>query len=70
MRRTVALIAFIALAACGSEPGPGGATTGEAKALDDAAAMIEAKRLPDSALRPSAAQSSAPQPAASGAPAQ
>lgn len=42
------------LAACGREPAPsgaGGITAGEAKALDEAAEMIEAKRLPDEALR-------------------
>ncbi len=43
------LLATGALAACGAsdnEPGPGGVTVGEARALDEAAAMIEAKRLP------------------------
>lgn len=56
----LALIAPITLSACGSDPGPGGATSGEAKALDDAAEMLEEKRLPDSALRPSAAQPAVP----------
>lgn len=40
---------FLALAACGpgaNEPGPGGVTVGEAKALDDAAAMLDARRSP------------------------
>lgn len=35
---------ILLLAACGdsrSAPGPGGVTVGEAKALDDAAAMLE-----------------------------
>ena len=54
MRRTSVLFVLRALTACGSEPGPGGTTSGEAKALDDAAEMIEEKRLPDSALRPPA----------------
>ena len=39
----------LALAACGqgeNEPGPGGVTVGEAKALDDAAAMLDARRSP------------------------
>ncbi len=43
------LLATGALTACGAsdnEPGPGGVTVGEARALDEAAAMIEAKRLP------------------------
>ncbi len=37
------------LAACGpgeNEPGPGGVTVGEARALDDAAAMLDARRSP------------------------
>ena len=37
------------LATCGpgeNEPGPGGVTVGEAKALDDAAAMLDARRSP------------------------
>lgn len=37
------------LAACGpgeNEPGPGGVTVGEAKALDEAAAMLDAHRSP------------------------
>jgi hypothetical protein len=65
MRRTAILLALAALTACGSEPGPGGTTSGEAKALDDAAEMLEDQRLPDSALRPPAEQATA-----AGAPAQ
>ena len=37
------------LASCGpgeNDPGPGGVTVGEAKALDDAAAMLDARRSP------------------------
>ena len=37
------------LATCGpgeNDPGPGGVTVGEAKALDDAAAMLDARRSP------------------------
>jgi len=40
------------LAACGSgddDPGPGGVTVGEAKALDEAAEMLDAQRLPQNA---------------------
>lgn len=40
-------IAFAVLAACGpseSDPGPGGVTVGEAKALDEAAEMLEQRR--------------------------
>ncbi len=44
---------LIVLASCGpadNDPGPGGVTVGEARALDEAAAMIDQRRLPDSAL--------------------
>lgn len=44
MIRTPALAALLLLSACSrtdNEPGPGGVTVGEAKALDDAAAMLE-----------------------------
>lgn len=40
---------FLTLSACGpgeNEPGPGGVTVGEAKALDEAAAMLDAQRSP------------------------
>ena len=69
MRRTCIVLALCALTACGSEPGPGGVTAGEAKALDDAAEMLEAQRLPENALRPPAAQSPAAQPASPASPA-
>ena len=49
------LSALLALAACGpsgNAPGPGGVTVDEAKALDDAAAMIETRRLPADAIAP------------------
>lgn len=46
----IALIAIaLLLAACGqsdNDPGPGGVTVGEARALDEAAQMIEKRRLP------------------------
>lgn len=41
------------LSACGpgeNDPGPGGVTVGEAKALDEAAAMLEQEKLPPGAL--------------------
>lgn len=49
MRTTALLLpfAFLALAACGpadSDPGPGGVTVSEAKALDEAAAMLDERR--------------------------
>jgi hypothetical protein len=62
MPRTLALAAILLLAACGkadNEPGPGGVTMGEARALDEAAEMVEGQRLP-----PELAQPAAPAPAA------
>lgn len=41
------------LAACGENetaPGPGGVTVGEARALDEAAEMLDQQRLPDAVL--------------------
>jgi len=52
MRRPV-LAALLLLAACGqrdSDPGPGGVSVGEARALDEAAAMLEQQRLPPAAI--------------------
>ncbi len=70
MRKTC-LLALLAstlmLAACGKSdnaPGPGGVTVGEARALDEAAEMIEKRQLPKEALHPPAsAPASAPAPA-------
>jgi hypothetical protein len=53
MKRTALLVCALLLAGCGerdTDPGPGGVTVGEARALDEAAEMIEARRLPDEAL--------------------
>lgn len=44
-----------ALAACSpadNEPGPGGVTVGEARALDEAAEMLEQQRLPAEVTQP------------------
>ena len=49
------LLALAGLAACGpadNEPGPGGVTVGEARALDEAAEMLEEQRLPPEAFEP------------------
>ena len=50
MNSNLALAALsLTLASCGpgaNDPGPGGVTVGEAKALDDAAAMLDARRSP------------------------
>lgn len=64
--RLAAVAGALALAACGqgdSTSGPGGVTAGEARALDEAAEMIEQRRLPAEALRASET------PAVSGGPA-
>lgn len=57
-----AALALLALAGCGSpndnDPGPGGVTVGEAKALDDAAAMLEERDR----LDPAAESDQAPAP--------
>lgn len=60
--RRLALAPLVLLAACGpadTDPGPGGVTVGEAKALDEAAEMLEQRRLPPGAL-PSPATTSSP----------
>ena len=52
-RTSLALLACASLTACepsGTDPGPGGVTVDEARALDEAAAMLEERRLPDEAL--------------------
>ncbi|WP_419181659.1 hypothetical protein [Novosphingobium mangrovi (ex Huang et al. 2023)] len=63
------LLGLLALGACGkadTDPGPGGVTVGEARALDEAAAMLDERRPPAEALAPS--QALEPSADASGAP--
>lgn len=62
-----ALALPLALAACGDEgaSAPGGVSPGEAKALEDAASMLDERQLPPEALPTDAATAPAPQ--ASGA---
>ena len=62
MRKAIlASMALLALAACGksdNDPGPGGVSVGEARALDEAAEMIEQRRPPADAVQaPSGAPS-------------
>ena len=48
-RALILSVLCLLLAACGpgeNEPGPGGVTVGEARALDEAAAMLDAQRSP------------------------
>lgn len=76
MRRTSCLALAALVAACGpkdTDPGPGGVTVAEAKALDDAAQMLDQRRLPaaatqDAAAAPAAAASPAASPAPSPSP--
>jgi hypothetical protein len=76
--RNAACLALAALAAaCGprdTDPGPGGVTVAEAKALDQAAEMLEQRRLPaeataDEKAAPAAEASPAEQPSPSASPA-
>jgi hypothetical protein len=49
----LALLGAAVLASCGendTDPGPGGVTVGEAKALDEAAEMLDEQKLPEDAL--------------------
>ena len=64
-RTALLLPAALLLASCGpndTDPGPGGVTVGEARALDEAAEMLDEQRLPAEAL-PVPAQTSTPEPA-------
>ena len=62
--RLAALAALLLLAACGpgeTDPGPGGVTAGEARALDEAAEMLEEQRLKSEDL-PEPVESPSPSP--------
>ena len=55
MRTLVLGAGALLLAGCGpndTDPGPGGVTVGEARALDEAAEMLDEQRLPPEALPP------------------
>jgi hypothetical protein len=71
MRLTFVLFAVAALAACGksdNDNGPGGVTVGEARALDQAAEMLEQRRRPAEAPRPAASPSATAASSAGAAP--
>lgn len=65
MRQLIAASLAFALTACGQSraPDPDKVSAGEAKALDEAAAMLDERRLPPEALPPEV------QPVTAGAPA-
>jgi len=53
MKQIAALVLLLSLTACGSGgSGPGGVTAEESRALDEAAQMIESRRLQPDALAP------------------
>jgi len=59
MREAFLILALLTLGACSKSetaPGPGGVTMGEARALDEAAAMLDERRPPAEALEPSQPQ--------------
>lgn len=63
MRKFAVLALALGLAGCGqndNDPGPGGVTVGEARALDEAAEMIE-QRLPSETTPKSPSNQSAQQ---------
>jgi hypothetical protein len=68
LRPLAAALALAAgLAGCGqndTDPGPGGVTVGEARALDEAAAMLEERRQPKPAAEASGEPASEPAPQA------
>ncbi len=49
MKKNLSIATLCMLAACGpaqNDPGPGGVTVGEAKALDEAAEMLDERNAP------------------------
>jgi len=61
------LFSLVALGGCrkaDNEPGPGGVTMGEARALDEAAQMLDKRRPPPELLQPPAAPQAEPSGAA------
>ncbi|NVD26474.1 hypothetical protein HUO14_00995 [Parasphingorhabdus flavimaris] len=53
MRSFLSALILTGLVACGpaqNDPGPGGVTVGEAKALDEAAEMLDERNLPPESI--------------------
>tara|TARA_R110002020_G_scaffold34916_3_gene105890 strand:+ start:1807 stop:2001 length:195 start_codon:yes stop_codon:yes gene_type:complete len=53
MRNLFSILILTGLAACGpaqNDPGPGGVTVGEAKALDEAAEMLDERNAPPESI--------------------
>jgi hypothetical protein len=68
IRFAVALMLAGLAAACGpkdTDPAPGGVTVAEARALDDAAEMLEQRRLPPEATADEKTPDASPKPAVS-----
>ena len=66
MRAIAFGLAVLLLAGCGpndTDPGPGGVTVGEARALDEAAEMLDEQRLPKEALPPEEGETTEADPA-------
>lgn len=66
MRAIPSGLAVLLLAGCGpndTDPGPGGVTVGEARALDAAAEMLDEQQLPKEALPPEEAEEAEAAPA-------
>ncbi len=71
MRRLFPALLVVALAACGqkdTDAGPGGVSVGEARALDQAASMLDQQRLPPGAFASGTPASGTPSPGASPSP--
>ena len=63
MKNIVSIVILTGLAACGpaqNDPGPGGVTIGEAKALDEAAEMLDERNSPPESIKKTATAVPAP----------